>query len=459
MSGSAIRASISRAVLLGAALFGVLAGSAAADVKPLVETTAMNGSDDVADDMGVWLHPTDRSRSIVIGTNKSVDGSGGLYTYGLDGGRSTGAGWQAGMNWFASGKALNNVDVRYNFQAGGSVWDLVAASNRTDDTIDLFRVDAGATGDFVGLAAVGSIAPSHLAGDYPYGLAMFHSGSLNRHYVMASDKDGRVEQFQLNFSAGTGQVTGTSVWHADVSGDGTEIEGIVADDEKEVVYVATENTFLYRYATSGGVVQSAGRVAVDSTAGTNLTADIEGLAIYYAGDGDGYLVASSQGNSEFSVYRRTFAAGTANEHLFNFSIGSGDGIDAVTDTDGIDIVNSGLGGIFDEGMFLAHDGHGDSPTTLKFISWADVADEVVPHLVIDTSWDPRSVPEPATLALIGLAGLAMWTRRRRRVSAPSSAARSCPGRCGRRPSSPSGRRRPPCRRRPSASARRPWSGT
>jgi len=33
-------------------------------------------------------------------------------------------------------------------------------------------------------------------------------------------------------------------------------------------------------------------------------ADVEGLTIAYGSDGKGYLIASSQGNSTFAIYRR-----------------------------------------------------------------------------------------------------------------------------------------------------------
>ena len=46
------------------ACLGVPAAAAVEALTPLVETTDMNGSSDVADDMCVWLHPTDRSKSI-----------------------------------------------------------------------------------------------------------------------------------------------------------------------------------------------------------------------------------------------------------------------------------------------------------------------------------------------------------------------------------------------------------
>ncbi|MGB2823594.1 MAG: phytase [Phycisphaerae bacterium] len=385
------------AVCLCVLAAGIAPLGAAAGVIPLFETTAMNGSGDVADGVCVWVHPTDRAGSIVLGANKDEASGGGLYAFGLDGGRATGASWQVGVNWFAAGKKINVADVGYNFQAGEQTWDIICAANRTDDTIDVFRVQTAPGGDLTGLTKVGAIAPQHLQNDFPYGLAVFHSRSQSRHYVVVSDKDGLCEQLALSYSGSTGQVTGASVWHDDVSGDGVEVEGIVADNDREVVYIASEDTNIYRYTTRDGVIRSAGRVTVDSTSGPHLDADIENMGMYYAADGQGYLIASSQGDSQFAVYERDFTGAGVNEHVVNFSIAAGNGIDGVSGTDGIYVVSTGLGGDFDDGIFIAHDESGDNPTNFKFVDWADVADEAQPALRIFSDWDPRVVPRPAAL--------------------------------------------------------------
>ena len=408
---------------------GLYSGRARAAV-PLVETIDMNGSGDTADDMCVWLHPTDRTKSVILGSNKTTTTNGGIYAFGLDGGRADGAGsWGAG-NWFDQGRKINNVDVRYNFQAGGETWDIVVGSNRTTDRIDVFRVATGGGGDFAGLVGVGSISTVDLGGDNPYGVALFHSKSLNTHYVVASSTGGAVAQWALAYEGGS--ITGTKVWQAAVSA--TEVEGIVADDENEVVYIAGENTALYRYRTVGGVISDAGRVTVDTAGGAHLTADIEGMTIYTASGGQGYLIASSQGSDQFVVYDRQFAVGAANDHVVDFTIGAngGAGIDAVSGTDGIDVTSANLGGLFDDGMFLAHDASntGGTISNIKLVDWADVADEGAASLTIDTTWDPRSVPEPTSAALIAAACLLARPKRRRDgVRAPlviSDDARTCP---------------------------------
>jgi len=139
------------------------------------------------------------------------------------------------------------------------------------------------------------------------------------------------------------------------------------------------------------------------------------MTIYYASGGQGYLIASSQGSDQFAVYDRQFTAGTANAHVVDFTIGAGAGIDAVADTDGIDVTSADLGGLFDDGVFLAHDGTntGGAISNIKLVDWADVADEGGASLTIDTTWDPRSVPEPTSAALIAIACLLGRPTRRR----------------------------------------------
>ena len=57
----------------------------------------------------------------------------------------------------------------------------------------------------------------------------------------------------------------------------------------------------------------------------SLVPDVEGLTIYYGEDGNGYLVASSQGNNTFAIYDR---AGS-NSYLGSFAV------EDVEETDGI----------------------------------------------------------------------------------------------------------------------------
>ena len=46
------------------------------------------------------------------------------------------------------------------------------------------------------------------------------------------------------------------------------------------------------------------RTQVDHVSNGNLDPNIEGLTIYYANNGLGYLMASSRGSNDFAIYER-----------------------------------------------------------------------------------------------------------------------------------------------------------
>ena len=101
------------------------------------------------------------------------------------------------------------------------------------------------------------------------------------------------------------------------------------------------------------------RERVDSTGpGGHLEAEVEGLAIAYGPGRSGYLIASSQGNNSFAVYRRE-----DNDYVKAFTIKGADGIDAVEETDGIEVTTRDLGEAFPDGLLVAHDGSDDGGRT------------------------------------------------------------------------------------------------
>ena len=93
-------------------------------------------------------------------------------------------------------------------------------------------------------------------------------------------------------------------------------------------------------------------------AGGHLEAEVEGLAIAYGPGRSGYLIASSQGNNSFAVYRRE-----DNDYVKTFTIEGADGIDAVEETDGIEVTTRDLGEAFPDGLLVAHDGSDDGGRT------------------------------------------------------------------------------------------------
>lgn len=372
------------ALLTAVFLHGVAQPTGFADlptVFPVAITSAMNGSEDVADDACVWVHPTKPTSSVIIGINKSDEVHGGLYLFTLDGHPlKMGNQWVKNSNWFVSGKKLNNVDSVQGFPAGAEKWDLVCASNRTDRSLDVLRVRLK-EGDFSKLELVGriSIGSGFASGDdAPYGVTIAEGSRSNCWSAVVSDKVGRVAQIELKFNKdGTGKNQITGLRHDNegrpwqVSETGCPIEGIVADPVHNAVYIAAEDEGIHRYQLHNGILDMDTKVVVDIV-GTRLQADVEGLTMYKQPDGTGYLLASSQGSNQYAAYRRNYELGQPNQHVSNFQIGKKDAFDAVQSTDGIDAVFGNFGPRFPQGLFIAHDGEGMSPTHYKIVPWSSV---------------------------------------------------------------------------------------
>ena len=130
------RAGLSALVLSLLVVAGLLVAVAtptqAADVGRIsatVETAPMHNGADAADDPAIWIHPTDPSKSTIIGTDKSTDGR-GLVVYDLSGRE---------LFSYPDGR-MNNVDVRYNFPLGSSRVGLVGVSNRVR-SLDFYKVN------------------------------------------------------------------------------------------------------------------------------------------------------------------------------------------------------------------------------------------------------------------------------------------------------------------------------
>ena len=342
---------------------------AAVTVLPVVETDPSHHAGDTADDMAIWIHPTDVSQSLVIGDDKD----GGLMVWGLDGKELQ---YVAGTNY-------NNLDVRYNFPLVGqfstgtshTTVALVSVSDELNRQIDFFKVNPATRR----LDPAGSVGLSL----EPYGGCMYHSATSGKYYFFFPDRNGITQEWELR-DGGNGQVTGTMVRQFDVGGI---TEGCVADDVLAWLYIGEEDVGIWKYGAEPG--DGSTRTQVDRTGSSgNLVADVEGLSIYYAGADAGYLLASSQGESTVVVYTRE----GSNTLVGEFNVGGNGAIDSSSGSDGLDVTNFPLAGPFQLGLFTIHDdsNSGGTASNVKYVPWASIA-TALGGLLLNTTWDPRLV--------------------------------------------------------------------
>ena len=309
-------------------------------VYATMETEPVASSYDTVDDPCIWVHPTDPSLSLIIGTDKD-ENSAGLRVYDLSGNQI----------YETEIEKANNVDIRYGFKLGGDTVDIVTTGERTSNTLGVFKIDSDKN---------------------------VYTGDT---YAIVNDKEGNVEQYKL-FDNGSGLVDASLVRTLKLPG---KLEGCVADDLLGYLYIGEEDKgIIWKYGAnpSDGDIGS----LVEDEIGTHLTADVEGLTIYYSGDSTGYLIASSQGDNTYAVYKRE----GENSYIGQFAIVDGNNIDGTSGTDGIDVCNMYLGANFSQGIFVVQDGKNDvGNQNFKAVPWENIASAFNPSLDINPNWDLR----------------------------------------------------------------------
>jgi 3-phytase len=144
----------------------------------------------------------------------------------------------------------------------------------------------------------------------------------------------------------------------------TSAEGCVFDDTLRRLYISEEKLGLWRLAAEpedGDVME-----LIDSVKPNGGLADIEGVAVYARDDGTGYLIASSQGDSSFRVYRRE----GDNELVGSFRVDdcpSG----PVMRTTGIEVTSASLGAEWPAGMLVVQDNE-TKPQNFKYVAWDQI---------------------------------------------------------------------------------------
>ncbi|SEM28984.1 phytase [Nonomuraea pusilla] len=398
-------------------------GSGVATVYPEVETPALYdddaGGNANGDDPAIWVDPSDSDDSVVIGTAKKA----GLFVYDLDGRQLQHLPAPAAPGPDDEPGRFNNVDVVYGF--GGR--DLAVVSDRGRDQLRIYAISDGHLTDVTDPSAPYVFSADQQQvndAETAYGLTTWKDSTgtyalvSRRHktsigLVRLVAEAGGTVSYQLvrtlslpaSFTLPNGQSWAPCMEPDELA----QVEGMVVDQEKDVLYAAQEDVGIWRMSAdltgTPVLVDKVKEYGVPGTydpateectpgadpgyGGTHLTADAEGLTIYYREDGKGYLLASSQGDSTFAAYRRE----GANAYLGQFRISEKDGVDGAEHSDGSTVLNVPLGD-FDEGLFVAHDGEGTPAepdreiTGFKLVSWGDIADQL--DLDVDTDgWDPR----------------------------------------------------------------------
>jgi len=318
-------------------------------IKPLVVTEVTKHD---TDDPAIWLHPTDRSKSLIIGTDKDVDGA--LYVFDLKG-------------KIIEDKTIrnlqrpNNVDVEYGLHLNGIPVDIAVTTERLTDKLRVFclpdmePIDNGGIPIFEGETQRA-----------PMGIALYKRPSDGTIFAIVSRKEGPTDgsylwQYRLE-DDGTGNVKGTKVREFGIWSGIKEIEAIAVDDELGYVYYSDETVGIRKYKADPDTENTDSQLALFGTEG--FTEDHEGISIYRVNDGTGYILISDQQANTFRIFKREGEPNNPHEHRLVKVVAV-----STNESDGSDVTTAILNKTFPVGLFVAMSDN----RTFHYYSWADIA--------------------------------------------------------------------------------------
>ncbi|RSN26201.1 hydrolase [Amycolatopsis sp. WAC 01416] len=400
-----------------------VAADALPSVKPTTETPAVYddeaGGNADADDPAIWRNPAAPDRSLVVATVKE----GGLRVYDLDGRevQSVPAPKAPGPD-DAPGR-FNNVDLVHRMKVGSGVSDLAVASDRGRDRLRIYRIDGGDSGaplsDVTDPSAPAIFSSSQEEINEQrtaYGLATWTDPSSGRSYAVVSQRE-RTALSLLELTAGAGGTVtyrkvrtvalpsafrlpnGKSWTPCGEPGELPQVEGMVVDPATGTLYAGQEDVGIWRVDADlegtpklidkvreygiPGTYDEATEECVPGPnpgyGGTRLSADVEGLTLLKQKDGDGYLLASSQGDNTFAAYDREL--GDDNEYEGGFRVTAASAtLDGTEESDGAAVLNEPLGSKYPNGLLVVQDGDdkpgesGRDATNFKFVDLGHVLD-------------------------------------------------------------------------------------
>lgn len=320
---------------------------------------------------------------------------------------------------------FNNVDLLSGVQFADGKADVAVVSDRGRDRIRTYRINpkntvapltdvTAASVPRVFAATEAEVEDQNTA----YGLAAYTDKATGKHYAIASRRNHTtLKLVELKVVGGAMSYTavrsyslpasftlpnGVSWAPCDEPGTTPQVEGMVVDAHTGKLYAGQEDVGIWRLNAnltgSPALVDKVREFGVpgtydpetdECTAGTDpgyggkhVSADVEGLTIFDDGDGEGYLLASSQGDNTLVAYDRE----GSNPFLTNFRIAAGTAIDGSEECDGAMVSSASYGSAYPDGLLVVQDGSntpdviGDDEepranTNFKFVSWDDVADE------------------------------------------------------------------------------------
>lgn len=301
------------------------------------------------DDPAFWIHPTDRAKSLVIGTDKNTDGA--LYVYDLEG---------KIVNRVEGLKRPNNVDVAQGFSLGGKKVDIAVTTERELNRLRVFTLP-----DLKPADAGNLVVFDGDANRAPMGIALYKRPRDGALFAIVGGKGGPAENYLGQYRLtddGAGKVKMTLVRQFGRYSAKKEIEAIAVDAELGYVYYSDETFGVRKYHADPDAPDAGRELATFGLSG--YASDHEGISFYKLNDGTGYILVSDQQANQFRVYKREGEPGRPHEHNVIKTVP----VSAI-ESDGSELTSLSLGPKFPNGLFVAM----SNGRVFHYYSWDQIA--------------------------------------------------------------------------------------
>jgi 3-phytase len=299
-------------------------------IKPVIITEAVKHD---TDDPAIWLNPEDPSQSLIIGTDKDIDGA--LYVFDLKG-------KIVADKVVRNLKRPNNVDIAYGLMINGKATDIAVVTEREANKIRIFSlpdmkaIDNGGIEVFTGETE-----------QAPMGISMYTRPSDKAIFAVVGRKSGPAEgylwQYRLS-DGGNGNVSAEVVRKFGRYSGKKEIESIAVDNENGYIYYSDEQVGVRKYHADPEM----GNNELALIPNIGVTEDNEGISIYKTGEKTGYILVSDQGAGKFQIFPREGSATNPHEHKMIRSVKV-----TALKSDGSEVTNVALNDQFKKGLFVA----------------------------------------------------------------------------------------------------------
>ncbi len=313
-----------------------------ASVFPKVKTESVAGD---ADDCTIWIHPTNRDLSLIIGNDKK--GGGGLYGWDLQ-----------GNIVFYYGPFIKpiSLDIRYGFSLGSEKVDILVVGTHADNTLRAFKIDPDQRRLIDVTAPEGILTGANYQ---IYGLTLYQNPKTKAVSAIISQGKSHADLIQIALKDnGNGFVQGKAIR----AFGGKEIRNIVggmcADDDLGFIYCSDEDVNVLKFHAEPDL---GGELVARFAADDGIKGDREGISLYRCSDNRGYLILSSQGNNQLKLYDRT------GNNQFIMTIKKG----GSTKTDTLSATSCQVGP-FTHGFVVCHN---DENANFVLYDWDDIAQD------------------------------------------------------------------------------------